>query len=75
MIEMEKFFLCLGYTCACGEKVTVFRLPINFGIQDYISSKTVTCMKGHTRSVTIDQLATLDHWVEKIEDEELKTGT
>ncbi len=57
--------LCMGYTCLCGEKVTVFRIPTSSAADSRISGKTVTCKKGHVRVVTIDQLRTLDHWVEE----------
>jgi hypothetical protein len=75
MSEMAEFVLCLGYTCPCGQKVTVFRLSMPSPHTARISPRAVSCCNGHPRSVTLDQLATLDHWVEQVEDEELKTGT
>ena len=68
---------CLGYDCLCGERVTVFRVRTTRAAPNRIASKTVTCKNGHARVVTVDQLATLDHWVEEWKDqqEELTTGT
>jgi len=71
----ESVLLCMGYTCLCGERVTVFRIQTSATIPSRITGKTVTCKNGHARLVTIDQLATLDHWVEEIEEQELATGT
>jgi len=72
----DSVLLCMGYTCLCGEKVTVFRIQTNAAVANRITGKTVTCKSGHARAVTIEQLATLDHWVEGIQDEqELGTGT
>ena len=31
--------------------------------------------RGHCRTVTVDQLVTLDHWMEDIEEQELATDT
>jgi hypothetical protein len=70
----NELFLCLGYACLCGEQVTVFRLPINSGMPISVATKTVSCSNGHARTVTVDQLAILDHWTEE-QQEELKTGT
>jgi len=72
----DTVLLCMGYSCLCGDKVTVFRIQTNAAVPNRITRKTVTCKNGHARVVTIDQLATLDHWVEEIEEEqELATGT
>ncbi len=60
----DTFLLCLGYTCMCGERVTVFELPVNSGKQIALSTKTVSCRNGHSRTVTVDQLGTLDHWLD-----------
>ncbi len=60
----DSFLLCLGYTCMCGERVTVFELPVNSGKQVALSTKTVSCQNGHSRTVTVDQLGTLDHWID-----------
>lgn len=64
MSAVEMIHLRLGYTCLCGERVTVFELPVNSGKQIAISPKTVTCRNGHSRRVTVDQLGTLDHWLD-----------
>jgi hypothetical protein len=42
----------------------VFKLPVNSGGQIAVSLKTVSCRKGHSRTVTVDQLGTLDHWID-----------
>jgi hypothetical protein len=52
----------------CGERVTVFKLPVNSGKQIAVSRKTVTCRHGHSRTVTVDQLGTLDHWIDADEE-------
>jgi hypothetical protein len=74
MMMNAEFVLCLGYTCSCGQRVTVFRLPTPSAEAIHLSPKAVTCRSGHARWVTVDQLATLEHWVEQVEDEERKTG-
>jgi hypothetical protein len=68
----DSVFVCMGYTCLCGEKVTVFRIPTSTPSGNRIRRKTVTCKNGHVRVVTVDQLRMLDYW---IEEEELATGT
>jgi len=69
------FFLCIGYTCPCGQQVTVFRIQMNQAASSRLFTRIVTCRNGHCRNVTVDQLVTLDHWVEEIEEQELATGT
>ncbi len=64
MDTVDTFLLRLGYTCLCGERVTVFELPVNSGKQIAVSPKTVSCRNGHSRTVTVDQLSTLDHWID-----------
>ena len=72
----DSVLVCMGYTCLCGEKVTVFRIPTSTPAGNRISSRTVSCKHGHVRVVTVDQLRMLDHWIEETEDEqELATGT
>ena len=63
--------LCFGYDCACGERVTVFRLPD--GTSTPLQTKVVTCRKGHTRTVAPEQFWTLEEWTET--EEESATGT
>ena len=58
-----------------SERVMVFRIPTNHTLPNRISTRTVTSTKGHCRTVTVDQLVMLDHWVEEIEEQELATGT
>jgi hypothetical protein len=59
-----------------GETVTAFRIQTNGAAGNRLSSKTVTCKNGHVRVITVDQLRTLDHWIEETEEEqELVTGT
>ncbi len=68
-MSSDSFFLCLRYTCMCGERVIVFQLPVNSGKQIAVSPKTVSCRNGHSRTVTVDQLGTLDHWLDAARDE------
>jgi len=74
-VDDRALLLCIGYTCLCGERVTVFRIQTNRTVPNHLSTRIVTCNKGHCRTVTVDQLVTLDHWVEEIEEQELATGT
>lgn len=67
--------LCMGYTCLCGEKVTVFRIQTNRAVRNCISDKTVACKHGHVRVVTVEQLRTLDHWLEAYADQNEKDHT
>jgi hypothetical protein len=60
--------LCLGYTCLCGGRVTVFRFPMYSGTQVLVSTKTVSCRNGHPRTVTLDQLGVLEDWTEEAEE-------
>ena len=63
--------LCLGYRCACGERVTVFRV-----LQETITlldTKVVTCGNGHPRTVSPDQFWTLEEWTET--EKQPATGT
>jgi hypothetical protein len=60
--------LCLGYTCLCGERVTVFRFPVYSDRQVVVSTKTVSCRNGHPRTVTLDQLGVLEDWTEEAEE-------
>jgi hypothetical protein len=73
-VSDSTLLLCIGYTCLCGEQVTVFRIQMNQSLPNRLLKKIVTCRNGHIRTVTVDQLATLDHWVEEIEKQELATG-
>lgn len=69
------FLLRMGYTCLCGEKVKLFRIRMNRATPNRTYTRIVTCKNGHIRTVTVDQLASLDHWVEEIEEQALATGT
>ncbi len=42
----------------------MFKLPVNSGKQIAVSPKIVSCHNGHSRTVTIDQLGILDHWID-----------
>ena len=74
-VSDSALLLCIGYTCLCGEQVTVFRVQMNQAASNRLFTRIVTCKNGHIRTVTVDQLAALDHWVEEIEEQELATGT
>ncbi len=69
-------FLCLGYTCSCCQRVIAFRLPcLAHAGRVQVPRKPVTCPNGHVRWVALGQLAVMDHSIEPVEREELKTGT
>jgi hypothetical protein len=73
-VSDSALLLCIGYTCMCGERVTVFRVQMNQTASNRLLKKIVTCKNGHIRTVTVDQLVTLDHWVEEIEEQEFAAG-
>ena len=54
---------CLGYTCKCGEKVVVFAAEPNSGISPP-PSVTVSCSKGHERTILNNEAPYLDSWSE-----------
>ena len=60
------FYGCMGYVCSeCGERVTVFRIEENTGI-DPPPTIRVVCTKGHKRTITLAKdIGSLIHWEEK----------
>jgi hypothetical protein len=65
---MTALYICFGYTCSCGERVTVFRL--RSGAEDQLPvRKVVACKNGHNAVYTASELAALDCWTEQVEEE------
>jgi hypothetical protein len=61
-------YICFGYRCSCGERVTVLRL--RSGEANRLPPrKVVVCRNGHTAVYTSSELAALDCWTEQIEGE------
>jgi hypothetical protein len=60
------FYGCMGYVCPqCGERVTVFRIEANTGI-DPPPSITAVCTKGHKRTINVAaEIGSFIHWEEK----------
>ena len=56
-------YLWHGYTCSCGEKVSVFRFPPDQSSADPITELTVRCKNGHERTVRIEEIEHLDSWL------------
>jgi len=57
-------YLCQGYLCECGERITVFRLPVNQQLSNPPSLIAVLCRQGHERTIRWDQIPQLDQWIE-----------
>jgi hypothetical protein len=57
-------YLCQGYICECGERITVLRLPVEQQMSNPPSQIVVLCRKGHERKIRMDQIGQLDHWIE-----------
>ena len=57
-------YLVLGYTCHCGERVSVFREEIDksIGFPDEI---TVECLQGHSRRILNQEFLSLERWEEQ----------
>jgi hypothetical protein len=60
-------YICFGYTCSCGEKVTVLRFRSDEANQ-LPARKVVACKNGHTAVCTATELEWLDSWAEEAED-------
>jgi hypothetical protein len=52
-----------GYTCHCGEKVEVARFESG-QVLTLPGSKTVSCQKGHPRTILNQELPLLERWEE-----------
>jgi hypothetical protein len=52
-----------GYTCHCGEKVEVARFESE-EVLTLPGSKTVSCQKGHSRTILSQELPLLERWEE-----------
>ena len=57
-------YACYGYTCSCGERILVFRLPLNQPVNNPPMGVSVLCRNGHERKIRVEQIGQLDHWTE-----------
>ena len=57
-------YVCYGYTCSCGERILVFRLPVNQQVNDPMMNVSVLCRNGHERKIRLEQIGQLDRWTE-----------
>jgi hypothetical protein len=55
----------IGYTCGCGEKVIVFREEEGDAIAFPLEGTTVTCSKGHSRTIANLEFLLLERWKEQ----------
>jgi hypothetical protein len=52
-----------GYTCHCGERVEVARFESEHAVVAMPpASKTVQCLKGHSRTIQNREFPSLEHW-------------
>ncbi len=63
-VMSEETYIVLGYTCPCGERVTVQRWKSGETTQ-LLKHATVVCQKGHVASFDSVQVAALDMWTEE----------
>jgi hypothetical protein len=63
-ISLHMEFTIYGYTCHCGERVEVERVEAERGLTPPIS-KTVSCSKGHERTVRNQDFLSLQRWRDK----------
>jgi hypothetical protein len=57
-------YVCLGYTCHCGERVAISRVEKGRQFDIPMDKVTVQCSKGHSRTVHNNEILTLQHWEE-----------
>jgi hypothetical protein len=57
-------YTCFGYICTCGERVTVFRVPMNLQVEICRVEMTIHCANGHERKIQESQMGELDQWTE-----------
>lgn len=66
--ELPEFptYVCLGYICQCGERVTVLRISEMEGVSPP-SVITVSCSKGHKKTINSasPEFSNLLEWEEK----------
>jgi hypothetical protein len=58
-------YLVYGYTCHCGERVAVMRMELGISVTPP-ASRTVSCSKGHSRTVLNPDFFHLDKGMEKL---------
>lgn len=63
-ISLHAEYTIYGYMCRCGERVEVERVEINRSITPP-ASKTVSCSKGHSRTILNREFPYLQKWMEK----------
>lgn len=63
-ISMHPEYTIYGYTCKCGEKVEVARVESETTLVPP-ASKTVSCSRGHSRTVLNQEFPFLEIWREK----------
>ena len=54
----------IGFTCICGERVTVYRLVAGKG-NILPSSISVSCRNGHAATFLPEQFGFLDDWMDE----------
>ncbi len=52
-----------GYTCFCGERVSVFRFPPDQKSNKPMPEVTVRCKNGHERKVRVEETEELEFWL------------
>jgi hypothetical protein len=57
-------FVCYGYTCSCGERILVYRFPVNQPVSNPPMGVSVLCRNGHERRIRVEQIGQLDQWTE-----------
>ncbi len=60
---MQSAFLVLGYTCVCGERVTLWEMERGRTAQ-LPSRMTASCRNGHVSTFTPAQVGALESWTE-----------
>jgi hypothetical protein len=59
--------ICFGYTCSCGERVTVLRLRSGTEYELPLR-KVVACRNGHPAVYSASQFGSPDSWTEEAEE-------
>lgn len=63
-VAVVQDFICVGFRCACGERVTVLRHAAASPAPDLLTPQTVFCRRGHAREINASDLPGLDKWYE-----------
>jgi hypothetical protein len=64
-ISLHLEYTIFGYTCSCRERVEVERVEKERSVTPPAVSKTVSCSKGHSRTIRNQEYPTLQSWEEK----------